>query len=324
MSTIKRAFSFGRKGSSKSNAAPPPPPAPEPQPAAEPAEPKQGVASTIRRSLSFGKKKGSSKPDVYSAEPSAPEEPAAQPAQKSSLTAALPIGRSLSFKRKVKSGQITTPRSPSKENGESKILIAGEVGLSHGSGVKNWQFGHAVAYAGASGGLAIALHKRETDFTSFRAFPIDVTYLTRQREVEELPSVDGERLNLRIEGDTKMQQPPLVLSFGSQRERAEWLRALLPVGGEASSSATTAAKKEMSAEDRAVAGAMKRLRVAKSNAAADRKRKESVKLEIKRIEQEYERMVKELEDPIEELYSSRALFAPPEDDGVGAPTMQAL
>ena len=54
------------------------------------------------------------------------------------------------------------------ENGESKILIAGEVGLSHGSGVKNWQFGHAVAYAGASGGLAIALHKRETDFTSFR------------------------------------------------------------------------------------------------------------------------------------------------------------
>ena len=100
-----------------------------------------------------------------------------------------------------------------------------------------------------------------------------MTYLTRQREVEELPSVDGERLNLRIEGDTKMQQPPLVLSFGSQRERAEWLRALLPVGGEASSSATTAAKKEMSAEDRAVAGAMKRLRVAKSNAAADRKRR---------------------------------------------------
>ena len=121
------------------------------------------------------------------------------------------LARSNSFKRRVKSGQVSAPAD---KPDASKMLIKGEVQVSHevagalGHG-KSVKFipGFAVAYAGVAGGVMIALHKSVKDFTPFRAFPEDVSYLSSSRRVAEATPSASKQHCLQLEGDSRLAQP---------------------------------------------------------------------------------------------------------------------
>jgi hypothetical protein len=141
------------------------------------------------------------------------------------------LRRTSSFKRRVKSGQSTSAAADASAPAEhSKILIRGEARVSHQAGSKGMKFlsGYVVAYAGANGGLCIALYKNQKDFTPFRAFPEDVTYLTSSRCVEEAQTAGLPGYCISLEGDGSLAQPPLFLSFASREERSAWMRVLQP------------------------------------------------------------------------------------------------
>ena len=217
------------------------------------------------------------------------------------------LGRSLSFKRKVKSGLVKS--APADASSESRILIKGEVCLSHAlssnSGTaKHPKFvpGFVVAYAGVDGGLTINLYKSTKDFTTFRSFPDDVVYLTSSRIVEEaamvltLPAKSS--FCLHLEGDGRLAQPPLLLSFGTRDEMASWRQALQPTAKK--SSAPPSPLKQPRRVDGRVDAARRRLESARRNAVAERAETARIIREYDQTRLNYERLVDMLTPDLEE------------------------
>ena len=207
------------------------------------------------------------------------------------------LRRTSSFKRRVKSGQST-----SKSDAASKILIQGDLKLSHQLG-KGLRFlpGFAVAYAGKEGGLMIAVHKSAKDFTPFRSFPEDVTYFGAARTVDEAPSnIPGLPSNcLQLESIDDASQPPVLLNFSSRDLMGAWMQALRstkvpsPVRSTPDKADSEAASSQ-AAFERRLEMARQQLDKARAMASAEREEARRISRESSRIQAEYERMVEKL------------------------------